>query len=145
MADCEKDFRVLSNLGMIEVVVIRCHPASDRPPRIIHSLLDPHPHSKPYWKSWAKDREHTTEKPLQPVFEKDIKGRGISHRVATEQEKQIEYKGSHSNPIDGFDNPYCILAIQYRSRGLFICYFGFRLFRHLATLGRSNFVTPRIP
>lgn len=120
-ANCETDFQVLSNLGTIEVVVVRCSPADDRPHQLPHSL-DPHPHSKPYWKSWAKDRKRDAEKPSpQLVFEKDIKGRGISHRVVTKSERQIkDVVTARPNPIDSFENPYCILVMRYRSRGLFI-------------------------
>lgn len=127
VADCEQDFRVLSNIGTIEVVVLRCRPAHGDTQPLNDSPEDPHSHHKAYWKSWGKDRVRvaaTAEKPSQPqsqaVFEKDIKGRGISHRVATEPEKPTTRRSAAFNYLDSFENPYCILVMQYRSRGLFI-------------------------
>lgn len=120
MADCQKDPRVLSNLGTIEIVAVRCMPVGSRPQQPTYPPIGPHPHTKPYWKSFSKDREHVAEKPPKPVFEKDIKGRGVSHRVATEPEKKVKRgPGGHIGGfIDSFDRPYCIMVIHYRSRGL---------------------------
>lgn len=118
-SDCQKDPRVLSNLGTIEIVFIRCDPAGSHPRKLAHHPVGSHQYSKPYWKSYARDRVHVVEKPAQPVFEKDIKGRDVSHHVTTEPEKRSgQYLCLKGHPIDTFDNPYCIIVMYYRSRGL---------------------------
>lgn len=118
-ADCQKDPRVLSNLGTIEIVFIRCDPSGSYPRQLPHPPVGSHQYTKPYWKSYAKDREHVVEKPAQPVFEKDIKGRDVSHHVTTEPEQQAgQHLCAKGRPIDTFDYPYCIIVMHYRSRGL---------------------------
>lgn len=121
MADCQKDPRVLSNLGTIEVVVARCWSSRSRPRQPAQPLIAPHQLAKPYWELYAEDQKRVIKKPPQPqaLFEKDIKGRGVSHCVTTEPEKQVTPRRRCAmHLLDTFDHPYCIAVMYYRSRGL---------------------------
>lgn len=128
--DCEEE---TSNIGMIEVVVLRCNELPKKKKGRWHQkytgsssrelddpTIRPHPHSKPYWKNWAIEEERVID-PLDPkaVYEKDIKKQNLTHRVATEDEEIVRSVVTDADILflDSFEKPYCILVMYYRSRG----------------------------
>lgn len=135
--DCEDERDVLLNLGTIEIVILRCDDSKPSKPEDDDDEspgspdVQPHPQAKAYWGNWEADRNRrkkgrgvkpTNDSTKKPVHETQIKGKDIHHRVITEEgfgvhrrvkEKTIEY-------LDSFENPYCIMVLKYRSRGLFI-------------------------
>lgn len=125
-----------SDVGTIEVVVLRCNEVpkqgkgrGHRYPRVAGSssrelsnpTIEPHPHSKHYWKNWAAEEQHDANPPgAGPVCKKDIKKQNLSHRVTTGREEVVEslVSDAHLMFLDSFEKPYCILVMKYRSRSL---------------------------
>lgn len=127
----------MSNIGMIEVVVLRCndlptaHRRRGRPgpgtagclSRVLGDpSIAPHPCSKEYWKNWAAEEERNVDSPgVGAVNKKHIKEHNISSRVTADGEEELVLSVvSDANLVflDTFDKPYCILVMKYRSRSL---------------------------
>lgn len=94
--ECEREHDVLSNIGIVEVVILRCNKvpkrARGRPRRgeevagsasrnLNDDTVAPHPDSKPYWKNWAIEEERVADPAdAKAIFEKDIKSLDITPR-----------------------------------------------------------------
>lgn len=133
--DCESERDVLLNLGIIEIVVLRCNnskPGDDDDDSPEPSDLRPHPRAKEYWKNWEYDQNRNLQKKgkritptthkdytKKPIYESHLKGRDLRHRVTTEKEFAVQrrIKEKTIEYLDSFENPYCILVLKYRSRG----------------------------
>lgn len=119
-----------SNIGMIEVVVLRYNEKPrirrDRRPRAFGIELndpsvEPHPHSKKYWRYWETERKRVINRTdVGAVCKRDIKKHNLSNRVTVGDEEMVEEFIFDEDQVflDSFEKPYCIFVMKYRSRSL---------------------------
>lgn len=137
--ECESDSDVLHNLGTIEVVVLRCGNAKpgikkeekeEEEEEEEEEEKPPHPRAKKYWNNWEADQYPLRKKKApakeKPIWETHLKGKDLRHRVVTEKEFAVRRKSKEKTVeyLDSFENPYCILVMHYRSKGLCWAFFG---------------------
>lgn len=131
--DEESSDEEMSNIGTIEVVVLRCDEVPITKGRWARKIvgsssrelddpaIEPHPRSKQYWKNWAAEEERVVDPPGVGTVDKEhIKKHNLSSRVTTGDKEVVTSVVFDTDLVflDSFDKPYCILVMKYRSRSL---------------------------